>query len=172
MRGEGDLHACCARVAAPVRLHLHLQRAALAAGPVGIAGKGGKIGVKLALKRARKAVAKAVDNAVKTAKEATERVGQAFARKPGAAGGKRAGMRMGPADKAEVISDNVSQYGRPTCENCGIDVIPPKKNMDGVTPPRNEWQTDHIIPRVNGGNGDATNGQLLCRTCNRAKGKN
>ena len=48
--------------------------AALAAGPVGLVGKGGKLGAKLALKRARKAVARAVDSAVKAAKEAAERL--------------------------------------------------------------------------------------------------
>jgi len=51
--------------------------AVFVAGPVGIVGKGGKVGIKLALKRARKAVTKAVDNAVKAAKEASSRLSSA-----------------------------------------------------------------------------------------------
>ena len=57
--------------------------AALAAGPVGVVGKGGKFGAKLALRQARKAVKNAVRNAVKAAKEAAERV--ASLAKPGRA---------------------------------------------------------------------------------------
>ena len=33
-----------------------------------------------------------------------------------------------------------------------------------------DWEPDHIIPYCQGGATDVTNGQALCRTCNRKKG--
>ena len=57
--------------------------AALGAGPVGLVGKGGKMGAKLALRQARKAVRKAVKNAVDAAKAAASRL--ASVAKPGRA---------------------------------------------------------------------------------------
>ena len=33
-----------------------------------------------------------------------------------------------------------------------------------------DWEADHIVPFANGGLTDITNGQALCRSCNRKKG--
>jgi len=78
-------------------------------------------------------------------------------------------MRFLPGGKRQVAADNLTHHGRQACENCGIDVVQPQKSARGVTPPSNEWQTDHIIPSAKRGNGDPSNGDLLCRDCNRAK---
>jgi 5-methylcytosine-specific restriction endonuclease McrA len=41
-----------------------------------------------------------------------------------------------------------------------------EKHVKDVTPPLNEAQVDHVIPKVKGGKGDPANGQVLCRDCN------
>ena len=33
-----------------------------------------------------------------------------------------------------------------------------------------DWEPDHVVPYANGGLTDITNGQALCRSCNRKKG--
>ena len=77
---------------------------------------------------------------------------------------------MRKADVETVLEQNrASNGGQVLCENCGVVTVKPQKSMKGVTPPKNEWQTDHIIPRDQGGDGSALNAEILCRTCNRAK---
>ena len=68
--------------------------------------------------------------------------------------------------KNEIIDENTKFFGKPTCYNCGIDLLKPKKTKKGVTPPANEWQTDHIEADIKGGANTKENGQLLCRKCN------
>lgn len=41
--------------------------------------------------------------------------------------------------------------------------------MKGVTPPQNEWQIDHIIPKDAGGTNSYGNAQVLSRIENRMK---
>ncbi|WP_173098400.1 HNH endonuclease signature motif containing protein [Actinomadura verrucosospora] len=38
--------------------------------------------------------------------------------------------------------------------------------------PIGEWQIDHIQPKLRGGTGDSSNGQVLCRVRNRRKSDN
>lgn len=46
-----------------------------------------------------------------------------------------------------------------------------KENVKkGVTPPTNETQVDHVVPKSKGGKGVPDNGQILCRECNLKKG--
>ena len=72
--------------------------------------------------------------------------------------------------KQEVIARNkAANQGRTVCENCGVQTVSARKSERGVTPPRNETQVDHIYPGSRGGNGSPDNGQVLCRSCNRAK---
>ena len=56
------------------------------------------------------------------------------------------------------------------CENCDVETVPGKKHEKGVTPPSNETQVDHKIPKAKGGPGDVDNAQVLCRECNLKKG--
>jgi RHS repeat-associated protein len=88
----------------------------------------------------------------------------------GTADGPRAGRDFRTRDRVDIQDNNRAQNnGATLCQNCRTPVVPPQKSMKGVTPPKNEWQHDHIIPKVKRGNGDPSNGQLLCRTCNREK---
>jgi len=140
--------------------------ASLAAGPPGIAFKLTRQGAKQALRQARKAVRRFADDALKGVREAGERLG----RKPGAAGGERAGMNFRRQDRREILEDNrVRNGGLVVCENCGVVTVKPQKSTRGVTPPKDEWQHEHIIPRSKGGDGAPPNGEMLCRDCNRAK---
>ena len=66
-----------------------------------------------------------------------------------------------------VIDENEEFHGTHTCEKCKCALIRPKRSASGVTPPRNEWQTEHIDPESLGGPATELNGQLLCRACNR-----
>jgi len=52
------------------------------------------------------------------------------------------------------------------CQNCGVETTPGQKSQKGVTPPGNEGQTDHIVPKSKGGTNDPSNAQHLCRDCN------
>ena len=69
--------------------------------------------------------------------------------------------------KQAIVDENIKFFGKPTCEHCGVDMVKPAKSQRGVTPPSNEWQTDHIEANVKGGANTEANGQLLCRQCNR-----
>ncbi len=81
--------------------------------------------------------------------------------------GKRAGMPFTRKGKATVKQENAARNdGKNRCENCGEETVPAQKHEKGVTPPSNETQVDHKIPRAKGGPGDPENGQVLCRECN------
>jgi RHS repeat-associated protein len=53
------------------------------------------------------------------------------------------------------------------CEYCGVNTIAAKKSERGVTPPKNEAQTDHIVPKSEGGTNGPDNAAHACRECNR-----
>jgi len=53
-----------------------------------------------------------------------------------------------------------------TCEYCGIETAPARKSERGVTPPKNEAQTDHIVSRSSGGTNSPDNAAHSCRECN------
>ena len=52
------------------------------------------------------------------------------------------------------------------CQNCGTETTPGQKSQKGVTPPGNEGQTDHVVPKSKGGSNEPSNAQHLCRDCN------
>jgi len=82
----------------------------------------------------------------------------------------RSGKDFTKAGKEVVIRKNELQNnGEVICEGCGITTGPATKSKRGVTPSRNERQVDHIDAKSKGGRGNPDNGQVLCRTCNRAK---
>lgn len=88
----------------------------------------------------------------------------------GTAGGSRAGKSFTANGRAEIDSANAQRNGGVNvCEECNEVVVPGQKSQRGVTPPSNERQRDHIIPRSAGGDGDPSNGQILCRACNLKK---
>jgi 5-methylcytosine-specific restriction endonuclease McrA len=85
----------------------------------------------------------------------------------GTSDGDRAGKAFTPKGREIVIDANkVENGGVTTCEYCGTQTIPGTRSAQGVSPPSNETNVDHIIPKSKGGNGDPSNGQVLCRGCN------
>lgn len=88
----------------------------------------------------------------------------------GSMDGARAGKGFTKKGMQQVIDANkAANNGQTVCANCGTQTVPGKKSQRGVSPPRNETQIDHIILKSKGGDGSPSNGQLLCRTCNRSK---
>jgi threonine dehydrogenase-like Zn-dependent dehydrogenase len=85
--------------------------------------------------------------------------------------GKQKGTRFTPKNKESVKKDNASRnHGTNHCENCGVETVPAQQHKKGVTPPANETQVDHVVPKSKGGKGVPENGQVLCRECNLEKG--
>ncbi|TAG99718.1 MAG: HNH endonuclease [Sphingobacteriales bacterium] len=85
----------------------------------------------------------------------------------------RTGKDFTSKGKKEVIEDNKNTNdGVNKCEICGVETVPAQKSEKGVTPPRNEIQVDHINAKSKGGAGLPSNGQVLCRDCNRKKSDN
>jgi RHS repeat-associated protein len=90
-----------------------------------------------------------------------------FSRSLGARNGARAGKRFTLRGRNQIIEENANANGgQTTCVNCGRPTTPAQQSQAGVTPPDNETNIDHIDPASQGGNGDPSNGQLLCRACN------
>jgi len=52
------------------------------------------------------------------------------------------------------------------CEYCGTDTVQAQKSERGVTPPKNEGVTDHVVPRSRGGDNSPDNAAHACRECN------
>jgi RHS repeat-associated protein len=82
----------------------------------------------------------------------------------------RAGKSFTPKGRQDIDATNAERNnGVNKCENCGVEVVPGRRNERGVAPPPNQRERDHIVPKSKGGNGAPSNGQVLCRTCNNVK---
>lgn len=97
---------------------------------------------------------------------------------PGAPAGQEAiagKVRTGKAftrQQKEIVKQKNAQAneGKTRCERCDVETVPARKHEKGVTPPSNETQVDHKVPRSKGGAGEVDNAQVLCRDCNLKKG--
>ena len=95
---------------------------------------------------------------------------QAYMRGEGSSGGRelaRTSRQRGGLRSTQKMPREMR--AQMSCENCGTDVVPGQKSQSGVTPPANERQRDHIIPKSKNGDGAPSNGQILCRGCNLKK---
>jgi RHS repeat-associated protein len=83
------------------------------------------------------------------------------------------GKDFSPTTKKDAIEKNAAANdGQTTCTNCGESTVPAQKGQKGVSPPGNETNVDHKIPKSRGGTNDPSNADVLCRDCNLLKGNN
>jgi hypothetical protein len=83
------------------------------------------------------------------------------------AGKEKSSLNFTRKGKSLVKKKNAEKNGgKIICENCKAETVPGEKHVKGKTPPSNEAQVDHVIPKARGGKGDPSNGQVLCRDCN------
>lgn len=72
--------------------------------------------------------------------------------------------------KEQIIQDNIKRNnGVVKSDLSGQELVKPQKSMKGVTPPKNEWQIDHVVPKDKGGTNSYSNAQVLSREENRIK---
>lgn len=100
--------------------------------------------------------AKAADRSLAAAKEGAGAYGRY---KPG-------------AEFSTKTKNEIAEKAGHKCEYCGVDTVAAKKSEKGVTPPRNEAQTDHIVPKSEGGTNAPSNAAHACRGCNRDMSNN
>lgn len=97
---------------------------------------------------------RAADKVVESANAAKEGAGAYNRYKPG-------------ANFSKKTKNDIAEQAGNKCEYCGVETVAAKKSERGMTPPRNEAQTDHIKPRSNGGTNAPSNAAHACRECNR-----
>lgn len=74
------------------------------------------------------------------------------------------------AQKRNIIQENMKNNGGVVkSDSSGEVLVKPSKSQRGVTPPQNEWQIDHIVPKDKGGLNSYSNAQVLSRKENREK---
>jgi 5-methylcytosine-specific restriction endonuclease McrA len=86
-------------------------------------------------------------------------------RQQAVAGGARAGKAFTKNQKQVTKEKNAQKNdGMTRYENCDTETVPGKKHEKGVTPPLNETQVDHKIPRSKGGPGEEDDAQVARRS--------
>ncbi len=80
------------------------------------------------------------------------------------------GKAFTPAQKRAFREANKAKNGgKLVSDESGQELVAPLKSEKGVTPPENEAQVDHIVPRSKGGQNTHDNHQILSRKENRLK---
>lgn len=86
------------------------------------------------------------------------------------------GKDFTPTQKKKIINSNKKRNGGEVKSDEPMDPYPnlvkPSKSTKGVTPPANEWQIDHIIPKSKGGTNSYKNARVISRYQNRLKWDN
>jgi hypothetical protein len=70
---------------------------------------------------------------------------------------------------AKSVKDAARAEAGGKCQYCGEKTTQAQKSEKGVTPSRNEGQTDHYNPASKGGSDHASNAVHACRGCNQEK---
>lgn len=75
--------------------------------------------------------------------------------------GEKKGTDFNKKEKSQIIEKNKTKNdGKNVCENCGTETVKAEKSKKGISPPKNETQVDHIVPKSKGGKGKIDNGQV------------
>jgi len=83
------------------------------------------------------------------------------------------GKNFTKAQKREILKANRERNGGVLkSDKSGKELVPAKKSEKGVTPPENEVQVDHRVPKSKGGSNDSSNADVLSRKENRDKSDN
>jgi hypothetical protein len=81
-----------------------------------------------------------------------------------------AGKDFTPATKRKILEQNKQANGGVIkSDQSGTEAVPSVKSQSGVTPPTNEAQIDHIVPRSKDGTNSPSNAQVLTRQENGLK---
>ena len=76
---------------------------------------------------------------------------------------KREGKDFSPAEKKKIDSRDIG-----ACQDCGR-AVEGIQNKRGVPTPENQRQRHHVTPKVDGGEGRASNGVTLCPGCHKER---
>jgi len=82
--------------------------------------------------------------------------------KAGSSGGPSSGKRMPDNVRGQAAAEATDPSGQTHCQNCGVETGTGANQVPG--------QTDHIVPRSQGGNATLDNAQHVCATCNQSAG--
>lgn len=81
------------------------------------------------------------------------------------------GKPFTPSQKKKILAENEARNGGQILDDkTGLPLVRPQKYSEGIRPPDNEAQIDHVFPRSNGGPNTFSNAEVRSRVDNLRKG--